>query len=199
MTVVKLANRRLVIFSAIALGELEMSELEAHGEPSFMIVPNGYHCRDAKIWKDRYPAMQVAAPMGARRRVERTVRVDTTEPDFADRCACFVTVAGTRQSEAALLVNTPTGTTLVLNDLIANIRDEFGFSGWLLRRMGLAGEEAKLPMSVRAIIISEKSALREQLLSWAAIESLNRVLMSHGAMVDTDARSGLRRLAASLR
>jgi hypothetical protein len=37
----------------------------------------------------------------------------------------------------------------------------------------------------RAIIISEKSALREQLLSWAAIESFNRVVMSHGAMIDT--------------
>jgi hypothetical protein len=198
MTVVQLAGGGLIIFSAIALDESQMHELEAQGAPEFMIVPNGYHRMDAKIWKDRYPTMRVAAPMGARRRVERTVRVDTSEPDFADPCVSFITVAGTRQSEAALLVRTPTGTTLVLNDLVGNIRGESGFSGWLLRRMGLAGDEPKIPLSVRTIIISEKSALRGQLLQWAAIESLNRIVMSHGAIIDTHAPAVLRRVAASL-
>jgi hypothetical protein len=199
MTVVQLASGGLVIFSAVALDEDEMRQLEAQGAPEFMIVPNGYHRMDAKIWKDRYPTIRVAAPMGARRRVERTVRVDTSEPDFADPSVSFVTVAGTRQSEAALLVRTPTGTTLVLNDLVGNIRGESGFSGWLLRRMGLAGDEPKIPLSVRTIIISEKSALRQQLLQWAAIESLNRIVMSHGAMIDADPHSALRHLAGTLR
>jgi hypothetical protein len=198
MTVVQLAGGGLIIFSAIALDESQMQSLEAQGAPEFMIVPNGYHRMDAKIWKDRYPTIRVVAPMGSRRRVERTVRVDTSEPDFADPCVSFITVAGTRQSEAALLVRTPTGTTLVLNDLVGNIHGESGFSGWLLRRMGLAGDEPKIPLSVRAIIISEKSALRGQLLQWAAIESLNRIVMSHGAIIDTHAPAVLRRVAASL-
>jgi hypothetical protein len=97
-----------------------------------------------------------------------------------------------------LLVSTPGGTTLVLNDLIGNIRGESGFSGWLLRRMGLAGDHPNIPLSVRTIIISEKSALRQQLVQWAGIGSLNRIIMSHGAIIDTDPRSALLRLAASL-
>jgi hypothetical protein len=36
---------------------------------------------------------------------------------------------------------------LVLNDLVGNIHGESGLSGWLLRRMGLAGEEPKIPQN----------------------------------------------------
>ena len=66
MTVVRLADSRLVIFSAIALDEDEMAALEAYGRLAWLIVPNDHHRLDAKIWKDRYPAMRVVAPEGGR-------------------------------------------------------------------------------------------------------------------------------------
>jgi hypothetical protein len=66
MTVVRLADSRLVVFSAVALDEDEMAALEAYGCPAYMIVPSDKHRLDAKIWKDRYPEMQVNAPEGAR-------------------------------------------------------------------------------------------------------------------------------------
>jgi hypothetical protein len=50
MTVARLADRRLVIFSAIALDEDEMAALEAYGRPAFLIVPSDHHRLDAKIW-----------------------------------------------------------------------------------------------------------------------------------------------------
>jgi hypothetical protein len=62
MTVVRLGDGRLVIFSAIALGEDEMRVLEDFGVPAFLIVPNAHHRMDANVWKDRYPALQVIAP-----------------------------------------------------------------------------------------------------------------------------------------
>src|SRR5438093_2780418 len=69
MTVVRLNDSRLVVFSAIALDEDEMAALEARGRPAFLIVPSDKHRLDAKIWKDRYPAMHVVAPEGARTKV----------------------------------------------------------------------------------------------------------------------------------
>src|ERR1700684_1544644 len=53
MTVVRLADGRLVIFSAISLDEDEMLALEDYGRPTFLIVPNSHHRLDAKTWKDR--------------------------------------------------------------------------------------------------------------------------------------------------
>ncbi len=198
MTVVRLADARLVVFSAIALDEDEMSALEAYGRPAFLVVPSDKHRLDAKIWKDRYPEIQVVAPEGARARVAETVAVDTVAPQFDDPNVQFVTVAGTRGREAALVVRTPKGTTLVLNDVVGNIRDAAGFGGWLLHLAGFAGDEAQIPAVVKMAVIEDKKALRTQLLQWSEIDTLVRILVSHGSPIEDAPGQVLRDLAASL-
>jgi hypothetical protein len=198
MTVVRLVDSRLVVYSAIALDEEAMVALEGYGRPAFLIVPSDKHRLDARIWKDRYPALEVVAPEGARAKVEEVVPVDTTAPDFGDLNVQFITVPGTREREAALLVRTPRGTTLVLNDVVANIRDESGIGGWLLHLAGFAGKDAQVPTVVKLATIEDASALRRQLLQWADLESLDRVLVSHGSPIEVNVRGTLRDLAASL-
>src|SRR5262252_5241275 len=61
MVLARLGDGRLVIHNAIALDDAEMTEVEAWGKPSFLIVPNGGHRMDAKIFKDRYPSLRVIA------------------------------------------------------------------------------------------------------------------------------------------
>src|SRR5690348_2847946 len=77
MTIVRLKDARLIVFSAIALDEGQMAALEAFGRPAWLIVPSDKHRLDAKIWKERYPAMQVVAAEGARAAVAKVVPVDT--------------------------------------------------------------------------------------------------------------------------
>jgi hypothetical protein len=198
MTVVRLSDSRLVVWSAIALDEKEMATLEAFGRPAFLIVPNDHHRLDAKAWKDRYPQVQVVAPEGSRAKVEEVVPVDTTMPDFGDPDVQFLTVPGTRDHEAALVVRTPNGTTLVLNDLVGNIRDASGIDGWLLRLAGLAGEAAQIPRVVKLALIKDANALRAQLLQWAPMESMKRILVSHGEPIEANTQRTLRELAGSL-
>ena len=198
MTVVRLNDARLVVFSAVALDEKEMAALEAYGRPAYLIVPNDKHRLDAKIWKDRYPQMQVVAPEGSRAKVEEVVPVDTVTPRFEDPNVQFVAVPGTRGREAALVVRSPSGTTLVLNDVVGNIRDASGFGGWLLHVVGFAGKEAQIPKVVKMAMIDDMNALRIQLLQWAEIESLKCILVSHGSPIDEKPRQTLRDLAASL-
>ncbi len=198
MSVVRLNDGRLVVFSAIALAEDEMAVLEAFGSPAFLIVPNDKHRLDAKIWKERYPLLQVVAPHGARAKVEETVHVDTVAPRFDDPDLQFMAVPGTRGHEAALVVRTRGDTTLILNDLVGNIRGESGFGGWLLRLAGFAGGDAQIPKVVKLMLIDDTSALRAQLLQWAAIESLKRILVSHGSPIEDNPRQTLRDLASKL-
>jgi hypothetical protein len=198
MTVVRLNDSRLVIFSAISLDEKEMAVLEAYGRPAFMIVPNGHHRLDAKAWKVRYPAIRVIAPEGAWEKVEKVVPVDTVSPRFDDPNVQFVAVRGTRAQEAALVVRTTNGTTLVLNDIVGNIRNSSGAGGWFLRMMRFAGSEAHIPKPVQWNMVEDKNALRAQLLQWAGIESLNRILVSHGSPIEENPRQTLRDLASSL-
>jgi len=198
MTVVRLRDSNLVVFSAIALDEDEMHALEAYGQPAYLVVPNDHHRLDAKIWKQRYPNMQVVAPAGAREKVEEVVHVDTTDPNFNDPNVRYLTVAGTRDHEAALIVRTRNGTTLVLNDLVGNIRDSSGFGGWLLRMMEFAGDAPHIPKPVKLKMVDDKVALRAQLTQWAELESLNRVLLSHGDTIEERPSQALLELVSSL-
>ena len=175
-----------------------MTNLEAYGRPAFLVVPSDKHRLDAKPWKNRYPTMQVVAPEGARAKVEDVVPVDTVAPQFDDPNVQFVSVPGTRGHEAALVVRTTNGTTLVLNDLVGNIRSEPGSRGWLLQLAGFAGKEAQIPRVVKMVMIKDANALRAQLTQWAEIESLKRILVSHGSPIEENPRQTLRDLASSL-
>jgi hypothetical protein len=198
MTVARLRDGRLVVFSAIALDEAEMRVLEDWGTPRFMIVPNERHRMDAKIWKDRYPGMLVIAPPGAREKVAEIVSVDATSVDFGDPDVRFVTVPGTADMESALIVKTPTGTTLVVNEIIWNVADRPGVGGFLFRIAGFTGDEPKIPKVTALTSIKDKRALRAQLEEWAGLEHLTRIVVSHGAIVEKDPPAVLRTLASAL-
>jgi len=199
MTVVRLRDGTLVIWSAIALDEPSMAQLEAFGRPAFLVVPSDHHRLDAAAWKTRYPALCVVAPRGSVEKVSEVVPVDATEPDFGDPTVRFAPVPGTGDEEGALLVRRPGGTTLILNDVIGNIRGAAGFGGWLLRRMGLAGDEAQVPTAVALLIVRDKEALGAQLIEWARLKDLRRIVVSHGQIIDHQPRQVLIGLARSLK
>ncbi len=198
MTVVRLSDSRLVIFSAIALDEPEMKALEAWGTPSFLIVPNERHRKDAKIWKDRYPKISVIAPAGARDKAAEVVPVDDVRASFNDPGVRFVTVPGTNDQEAALVVSNGSETTLIVNELIWNVADRPGFGGWLFRLAGFTGDEPKIPTLVAVKSIKDKPALRQQLEAWARLPGLKQIIVSHGDIITEDPAGVLRELAASL-
>jgi len=198
MTVVRMENGDLVIFSAIALDEREMRAIEAFGTPAFLIIPSDIHRMDARIWKDRYRGLRVIAPAGAREEAEEIVHVDATHADFVDPRVRYVTVPGTEGREAALVVETAYGTTLVINDLIWNMDHRPGFSGWLYRLLGFTGSEPRIPGVVRRGKISDKPAVRTQLEAWSQLQALNRIIVSHGDIIERDPPTVLRELAHGL-
>jgi hypothetical protein len=198
MTVVRLADRRLIVFSAIALDDSEMRALDDWGPVSYLIVPNERHRKDARIWKDRYPNATVIAPPGARLDVEQVVPVDATTADFGDPDVRFVTVPGTDEREAALVVRRQAGTTLVVNELIWNVADQPGVGGWLFRLVDFTGDEPKIPTFVALKSIKDKAALKSQLEEWQGLENLRRIVVSHGEIIDAAPLEVLRRLAAAL-
>ena len=199
MTVARLRDGGLVVYSAIALDEAQMAQLDDLGRMAWLVIPGDDHRLDARIWLQRYPTMHVAAPAGAREKALEVVPVESTAPDFGDTNVQWITVPGTRAHEAALTVRGALGTTLIVNDLIANIRHEHGFSGWLLRLMGFAGDEPNIPGVRRLAMVKDSTALAEQLLAWSEIGDLRCILVSHGEPIVDDPRAELRRLAQSLR
>ncbi len=194
MTVVGLNSGGLAIFSAIALREPDMAELEALGRPAYLIVPSERHRLDAPGYAQRYPNIIVVAPRAGAEKIRDVVRVDTSTPDFVDPTVRYVEIAG----DSALEVEAEDGLTIVVNDLIGDIHGERGLGGWLLRAMGFAGEEAHVPGPVKLALGKRKGEVAQQFRRWAAREDLRRIIVSHGDTIMADPRGVLRTLAASL-
>lgn len=198
MTIVRLKDGRLVIYSAIALAEPQMKEVEAFGTPVYLIVPSAIHRMDTRAWKSRYPSLTVIAPPGAREQADRLVTVDATSVDFGDPNVHFVTVPGTAEREAALIVESVNGTTLILNDVIFNLPNRPGISGWFFKKLGLTSDEPHVAPLIAMRLIEDKRALRAQLESWSHLPHLRRVIIAHGDIIGNDAPQVLGRIAGEL-
>lgn len=131
MTVVRRDDGGLIIHNAISLDEGGMKDLLELGEPKFVIVPNAGHRLDAPAWRKRFPAAKFLGPRGGRAQIEKKVALDGTYEDFpAGRDVRFEMIDGVAEAEGAMIVRSPDGITLVLNDVVFNMdrkRDPLGF------------------------------------------------------------------------
>ena len=131
MTVAKRADGGLVIHNAIALDDAGMAQIEQWGPVRVIVVPNGYHRLDAKVFAARFPEARVICPAGARKKVEEVVPVKRDVCRGARRQPRALRDArrAARQAEGAMIVRDTGGTTLVLNDIVFNMPHRTGSAG----------------------------------------------------------------------
>jgi hypothetical protein len=194
MAVARRTDGRLVIHNGIALEEAAMRELETLGEPAFLLVPNGFHRQDAKIWKVRYPKITVLCPEAATKRVADVVRPDGSYLDYpADERVAITHLEGVKRREGVMIVRDE-GTSLVFNDMLANLPKTGGPIGFI---MGPTGRTS-LPRVMRWLFVSDKRALSADLEAKNAPD-LQRLIVSHGDVVESGAAEALRAVGAELR
>jgi hypothetical protein len=195
MTLARLGDGRLVIHNAIALEDSLMKEIEAFGQPAAIVVPNGFHRLDAKVWKARYPSAEVFCPTGAKKKVEQVVPVDGSYDDAPrDDTVRLAHLDGTGDREGFLEVRSPDGVTLTFNDVINNLGKLSGFLGFLLAPTG----RASVPRIARWLILKDKAAFHSHLIRLAETADLHRVIVSHGAMIASAPADALRAVAAEV-
>jgi hypothetical protein len=198
MILVRLADGRVIVHNAIALDDREMRELEAWGRPAFLVVPNGGHRMDARIFKDRYPSARVVAPLGARAKIEEVVKVDDTAGAFEDDHVRYEILDGTKQREGVLSVTGEGGTALIFNDTLMNMKSLPGFGGFVMGLFGFTGPALKVSFPTRMALVADKKALRGHLERLAAVKNLARIEVGHGEPVREGAADALRAAAAAL-
>jgi len=189
MAVARLRDGSLLVHNAIALKEEAMQELEAFGKPAYIVVPNGFHRQDARIWKDRYPAAKVVAPAGSKKKVDEIAKVELDYRDApSDDTVKLTYFDGCKEKEGYIEVHSESGTTLVINDVVCNLPKTGGLLGFF---MGPTGQ-ASVPRVSRWMLVKERSAVGEHLDRLAAIPDLRRVVLSHGDNLVDDPNAALR-------
>jgi hypothetical protein len=198
MTIVRLADGRLVIHNGIAVENGVLREIEAWGTPAFLIVPNGGHRLDAPAWKSRYPNMRVFTPKGARHRVEEVVGVDGVYEDFPfDETVHLEMLQGVKESEGALIVRSADGVSVVLGDAVFNMdrkRDPLGF---LFTTLLGSAPGPRVSRLAKLVLIDDKKALRSDLERLASTPELVRLIVAHEKVAAGTQAAGALRAAAT--
>ena len=194
MVLARMADGRVVVHNAMALEEPLMKELEAWGKPAVLYVPNAFHRMDALIWKKRYPDIQVVAPRGAKKAVEKVVKVDATIEDAAgDDTVRLKPLAGA-PGVGVLEVKTGDELTAVFCDSILNVPRAGGFIGMFLAPTG----QVSVPRIARWMIVKDKKAFTRQVGELADNPRLKRIMFAHGKPVDSGAADALRGVVRQL-
>lgn len=199
MSIGKRADGTLVIHNGIALGDPEMAEVDAFGKVSTILVPNGFHRLDAKVFKDRYPDAKVLCPAGAKKKVAQVVAVDGAYDDFAaDPHVELFTLDGTKAREGGMIVRADHDTSLVLNDAVFNMPHGTGFTGFVFRRITDSTGGPRVSRVMKWLVIADKPAFRAHLEKLAALPDLRRIVVSHHQTITDDPAGTLARVAAAV-
>jgi hypothetical protein len=195
MTLARLDDGRVIVHNAIALEEPLMQEIESFGKPAVIVVPNGFHRLDAKVYKARYPEAKVYCPEGARKKVAQVVSVDGNYDDAPhDEHVSFAHLEGTKKGEGVLVVRSNGGATVTLNDALCNLPPTGGFMGFLFGPTG----HPSVARVARWLVMKEKASFKDHLTRLAATPALARLIVSHGRMVESGAADALRAAADEL-
>jgi len=194
MTIAKMKDGRLFIHNAVALEEALMAEIEAFGTPAVIVVPNGFHRQDAKIYKDRYPSAAVYAPKGSTAKVSQVVPVtgDYAEAPKDDTVKLRY-LEGCKNTEGVLEVKSPDGKTITFTDVICNVAKRGGLFGYLLGPTG----QPSVPRISRWMIVKDKKKFMEHIGEMASPD-LRRVIVTHGDMIRDQPAETLKTVAAAL-
>jgi len=180
MTIARRGDGRLVIHSAIALDETAMKAIEALGPPAYLIVPSGFHRKDAPAFKRRYPELTVLAPRGARDKIAKVIPVDGALEEFPkDHAIHFERIQGIGDTEGAMLVRSADGMTIVLGDIVFNMdrkKDPLGFFFTTLLGSAPGPRVSRL---AKALMVKDRAALRADLERLAATPGLIRLIVAH--------------------
>jgi hypothetical protein len=195
MTIARRADGGLVIHNPIALGDAEMTEVEAFGKPAFLIVPNAFHRQDSIIYKQRYPELSVLCPQTARKKVSEIVDVAGHLDEMPkDANVEVFHLRGMKEREGAIRVRSKEGNGLVFNDTLLNLEPGSGFTGFFMAPTGTLS----VPRFARLMLMKKGAELKEHLQELASSAGLTQLVPGHGKVIASDAATALQAAAARL-
>jgi hypothetical protein len=199
MTVVALTGDRLAIWSPVPLDKPTMAQLDALGHVAFLIVPGVAHRLDIRAWATRYRGTKVICPPGARDAVSEAIPVAATSDILDDPGVQFETVDGVDGKEAVLKVIRDGRLTLIVNDILANVRHPHGIGAKIMARLfGFGIKRPRMPRPAKRMFVTDGAKLAAQLRGWAADPQLTQIIVSHGDIIKYDPAGVLENAAADL-
>ena len=183
MTVVRLEDGRLLIHSAIAMAKAAMKQLESWGTPAILLIPHTRHRLDAARYVQRYPELRVFAPPAVMNKARAAVKVDGTFADAPlDASVALELIDGTGQAEAALIVRSSDGVSVVLTEVVFDLTPPESSLGRAAMKLFGFGPGPCVTPVVKLELVRDKAGLARHLERLAQTPNLVRLILGHDRM-----------------
>ena len=195
MSIVRLADGRLVFHNAIPLDDSTLARVVAWGRPSVLIVPMHLHAMDAPAFRERLGLAVYTSALDLER-VRALLPVEgSLEALPLDESVHREPLAGTKLGEAAYVVRSGPRASLLFCDAVHASLPGTGINGFIFRRMGFTGPDLRSPPAYRMRAVSDRPALKRDLLRLADTPGLARIVPSHGRVMTEEPAAALRAAA----
>jgi len=191
MTVLRLGDGSLLLYSPITLTPERRAAVEAIGPVAHLYAPNLFHHLYIGEWAAAFPAARLHGPAGlSKKRLD--LRIDRShasapEPAFSGTID-EVRVEGFRLEESVLVYRP--ARTLVVADLVHNVgRPPDVWSGLYTRAMGFHDRVA-LSRMIRWTAFSDRRAARRSLDDLLALP-FDRVVVGHGTPLTSGGKEAI--------
>jgi uncharacterized protein DUF4823/uncharacterized protein DUF4336 len=193
MTVIRLADRRLLVHSPVAAAPELVREVQALGPVAYLVAPNRLHHLFVGEWQRAFPgaSVYVAPGLESKRPDLQIAGVlgDAPEAGWAD-AVDQVSIRGIPSTNEVVFFHRPSAT-LIVSDLAFNV----GASSPLLTRIAfrISGAYGRLsPTFLERVLVRDRAAFRRSLtriLEWP----FERVIVAHGEICERGGRVALAR------
>jgi len=199
MTVIRLADSRLLLHSPVPWEEALAREIDALGPVGFLVAPNKLHHLWLGPWVDACPDATLYGAPGLRDKRRDLVfhrELDDAPPsDWADELDQALLRGAPRMNEVAFLHRA--SRTLLLTDFAMNFSElpPGPMTRLWLRAMGLTGG-LRTSRLIRSLV-RDRAALQpvlERILAWP----FDRVIVTHGEVIERGGPAALREAWAPL-
>jgi hypothetical protein len=191
MTILRLSDGSLLLYSPLALTLERRAAIQALGPVAHLYAPNLYHHLWIGEWASAFPSARLHAPAGLARK-RRDLRIDrfhaaVPEPAFAG-VIDELRIDGFRLEESVLVYRP--ARTLVVADLVHNIgRPRHRWTKFYARTMGFYDRVA-LSRMIRWTAFSDRAAARRSLDEVLAL-SFDGLIVGHGTPLATGGREAV--------
>lgn len=190
MTVIQ-SQQGLTLFSPVPIDDAAAAALAQLGPVKWIVAPNSFHHLHLKAATQRYPdAFLLGNPALARKR--KDLRFSGLLPDACPEAwgddVEVIAVEGLPKITEVVLFHRPTGT-LITADLLFNIRK---VDGWLSRMVfRMAGALGRPAQSRMLRFFTKDRAAAARSVARILALPIERVVMAHGEVLETNARAQL--------
>jgi hypothetical protein len=201
MTVMEVGGGDLAIHSAVRLRDPDLGALDALGRVRWILVPNPEHSTDASFYARRYPEARLLVPEEGHRKLARAGvgpihgTLETEWPASLAGRLERASLRGLRLNPEVVFLHVATRT-LVVCDFAFNMQaSQLSWGVRQLMRLNGAVDRFGPTRFFRSMIVADARLLKESLAPvWAW--DFDRVIVSHGGIVERDGKTRLQAACA---